>query len=235
MSHLDVAQKVSGESTKQKQAKIAIWGASGHALVVAEIIRLRGKYEIVGYLDSVLPQRKGNSFNGSTVLGGEEELQALLDKGVVHLTIAIGSCSARLKLAEKARSLGFILPTLVHPYSFISSEASIGAGTVINAGVIIQPACRLGNDILMNHNATIGHECVIEDGVHIAPGVALGGRTFVKRGTWVGIGSSVKGSLTIGEGCLIGAGSIVVSDIPDRVVAFGIPAKVVRGAKENEC
>ena len=37
--------------------KLAIWGASNHALVVADIVRLLGDYEIVGFLDSVNPER----------------------------------------------------------------------------------------------------------------------------------------------------------------------------------
>jgi PglD N-terminal domain len=39
--------------------KIVIWGAGGHALVVADIIRLRDDYELVGFLDDVNPERAG--------------------------------------------------------------------------------------------------------------------------------------------------------------------------------
>ena len=33
--------------------KIVIWGASGHTMVVADIIRLRSRYQIVGFLDNI--------------------------------------------------------------------------------------------------------------------------------------------------------------------------------------
>ena len=45
----------------------------------------------------------------------------------------------------------------------------------------------------------------------------------------MGVGSCVIQGINIGKNCFIGAGSVVVSDIPDNVVAYGNPCKVVRG------
>ena len=44
--------------------KIVIWGASGHTLVVADIIRCRGEFQLVGFLDNVNPQRHHTSLTG---------------------------------------------------------------------------------------------------------------------------------------------------------------------------
>ena len=56
---------------------IAIWGASGHALAVSNAVSLCGQYDIIGYLDNLNPNRKGEIFNGKPVLGGLEALAAL--------------------------------------------------------------------------------------------------------------------------------------------------------------
>ena len=49
--------------------------------------------------------------------------------------------------------------------------------------------------------------------------------------TFSGLGSTVRNNINIGEWSLVGAGSVVVKDIPDKVVAFGNPARVVRHKK----
>ena len=51
------------------------------------------------------------------------------------------------------------------------------------------------------------------------------------EGTWIGIGSCVIQGITIGGNSVIGAGSVVVKDIPDGVVAYGNPCKVARENK----
>ena len=54
------------------EKKLVIWGASGHALVVADIIRLGSDYKIVGFLDDVNPSRHNTNFCGALILGGQE-------------------------------------------------------------------------------------------------------------------------------------------------------------------
>ena len=208
--------------------KLVIWGASGHALVVADIIRLQAEYEIIGFLDDVNPDRKNAIFCGSRILGGREQLVRLREQGVDHIILGFGDCNARLKLSKLVRELGFSLATVIHPGATVAVDVSIGAGTVIVAGSVVNPGARIGENVIINTCASVDHECFIEDGVHIAPGVCLGGRVRVGRAAWVGIGSTVKEGVHIGPGSLIGAGAIVLSDIPGGVVAYGVPARIVR-------
>lgn len=214
--------------------KLVIWGASGHALVVANIIRLRGDYEIVGFLDDVNPQRHGASFCGVPILGGQNQLDALKRKGIRHLIFGFGDCEARLMLSELARAKGFSLATAVHPRAIIAANVPIGSGTVIAPGTVVAPGCTIGENVIINTCASVDHECTIGNGAHIAPGVCLGGRVTVGRATLVGIGATVKDRVSIGESCVIGAGAVVISDIPDGIVAYGVPATVKRKVAAND-
>lgn len=207
---------------------LVIWGASGHALVVADIVRLCGEYEIVGFLDDVSLDRQGTKFCGAMLLGGQEQLDKLLQKGVKKIIFAFGNGEARLRLSQLARQKGFELVTAIHPRAIIANDTIIGSGSVIVAGAVINPGAKLGENVIVNTCASVDHECVVEDGVHICPGVHLGGRVSVGRASWIGIGTTVKDRVTIGAGTLIGAGSVVVDDIQENVVAYGVPARVVR-------
>jgi len=208
--------------------KLAIWGASGHAKVVADIIRLRAEYEIVGFLDSINPERCGMEFCGARILGGEEQLDRLLDQGIDHIILGFGDCAARLRLAELATSKGFKLVSAIHPNSIIASDVNILPGTVVAAGAVINSASQIGENVIINTSASVDHDCYIADGAHICPGVHLAGNVKVGRGAWVGIGASVINHISIGSGAYIGAGAVVVKDIPDLMLAYGNPAKVKR-------
>jgi UDP-N-acetylbacillosamine N-acetyltransferase len=208
--------------------KLVIWGASGHALVVADAIRLNGQYEIAGFIDDVHPERSSEQFCGARILGGREQLDILLEQGIIKLILGIGNCRARLELSEFACRKGFQLPTIIHPGAVVASDSSISCGSVILAGAIVNSAARIGDNVIVNTAASVDHECLIEDGVHIGPGVHLGGRVFVGRAAWVGIGATVRDGVTIGAGAMVGAGSVVVNNIPEGVLAYGVPARVVK-------
>lgn len=211
-----------------KTFKIAVLGASGHARVVADLIKLDGRFELVGFLDSISPQRIGENFSGSTILGGEEQLNPLLSKGVSHLAIAIGDCNARLRWADKVRHAGFATPVLTHPTAAITGDVTLGHGTVVMAGAVINAASKLGTDVIVNTGASIDHDCCVEDGVHIAPGARLAGDVKIGKASFIGMGSLVKEKIVIGSDVLVGAGSLVLNNLPSQSVAYGHPARVIR-------
>lgn len=207
---------------------LVIWGASGHALVVADIVRSQGEYEIIGFLDDVDVRRRNTAFCGAKVLGGKEQLTVLPDLGVKHLIVAMGDCEARMKTGELIRESGFELATAIHPRAVVAQNAVVGAGTIVAAGAVINPASIIGENVIVNTSASIDHECVIEDGAHIGPGARLGGRVKVGRATWIGIGAIVKDRVMIGANSILGAGAVLLDDLPNNVIAYGVPARIQR-------
>lgn len=56
-------------------------------------------------------------------------------------------------------------------------------------------------------------------------------KVYIKKGAFIGANAIILPGVTIGECSMIGAGSIVTKNIPDWVVAFGSPAKVIKEIK----
>jgi UDP-N-acetylbacillosamine N-acetyltransferase len=196
--------------------------------VVADILRVANAYEIAGFLDDQHPENAGTSFEDSTILGGRKCLAAQRERGVSHLIVAFGHCAGRLEAARFAVDQGFTLATAIHPRAVIASSARIGAGTVIAANAVVNPNTTIGENVIVNTSASVDHDCVIEDGVHIAPGVHVSGRVRVGAASWIGVGATIVDGCTVGSGSVIGAGAVVVDDIPSGVVAYGVPARLIR-------
>jgi UDP-N-acetylbacillosamine N-acetyltransferase len=209
---------------------LVVWGASGHARVVADIIRLRNEYDIVGFLDDVHPERCGTEFCGARVLGGRETFDDLRRQGVQHVIFGFGDNRARLKLGNLVRAEGFWLATAMHPRATIAADVAVGGGTVVAAGAVINPGTRIGESVIINTCASVDHECLVDDGAHVGPGARLGGKVVIERGAWIGIGATIRDEAVIGAHSIVGAGAVVVANVPARVVAYGVPATVRKAA-----
>lgn len=210
------------------QQRVVIWGASSHAMVVADIIRAAATYEVAGFLDDVNPARHGTEFFGATILGGEEQLDVLRRARVSHLIVGVGHNGARLRLSGVARAKGYSLAEAIHPAAVIARGVPIGEGTAVCAGAIVNPGSVVGENVIIGTGATVDHECVIKDGSLVNMGARLAGRVTVGRASSVEIGAIVARQVTVGDGSVVGAGSVVLHDIPAGVLAYGTPARVVR-------
>ncbi len=199
---------------------LLIWGTSGHAKVVAEIVRLSHSHRIAGFIDDT--HSAPGTFQDLPVYASPSTSLAAC------IIIAVGDCRARLALATRASEAGFVLATAIHPRSIVSAEATLSPGIVVAAGAVINPGCQLGENVIINTGATVDHDCIISEGAHIGPGVHIGGWVAVGRASWLGIGAIIRDRITIGCGSIVGAGAVVIADLPGNVLAYGVPAKFIR-------
>lgn len=191
-------------------------GAGGHAKVIIDILEAND-IKIEGLFDD------------------DTSIKTLMNYPVFHteklkgpLVISVGNNKIRKKIASTA---GIEFRTAIHPSAIISKYVHIDAGTVVMQGAIIQSCTNIGKHCIVNTSVSIDHECMIEDFVHISPHATLCGNVCVGEGTWIGAGVTVIQGIKIGKWSVIGAGSVVTKDVPDNVIAYGSPCKVIR---ENE-
>lgn len=189
-----------------------LYGASGHAKVIIDIIKSQGDV-VEGLVDD---NPNLTELSGIPVLHDVAELSPFI--------VSIGNCKVRKMIAER---LNCEFAMAIHPTAIISPTAIVGEGTVVMQGAIIQTEVKIGKHCIINTKASIDHECLIGDYVHIAPGCTISGDVYIGEGTWVGVGSTIIQGVRIGKNCIIGAGSVIVKDIPDNSKAYGVPCKVI--------
>lgn len=118
--------------------------------------------------------------------------------------------------------------SLVHQTASISSTSSLGFGCIINSLVSIAAHTTLGNFVSVNRNASIGHHTTIEDFVTINPGCNIAGNITIGERTQIGMGANIIDGISIGKNSIIGAGSLVTKNVPDHVMVYGSPAKIIK-------
>lgn len=100
-------------------------------------------------------------------------------------------------------------------------KTDIGAFTYINAryGVEINDYVQVGSHCSIYSVSTIDNKQ---------------GKVLLKKGCRIGTHSVIMPGVTVGEGSIIGAFSFVNIDIPDNVLAYGVPSRVIRSLTEDE-
>ncbi len=213
---------------------LVIYGSGGFAREVLQLVRdinaEAPMWNVLGFLDDATDQEGQPAIHGFPVLGGASWLAA---NAHTHVVLAIGSPSAKKKVAAKVAVAGAPLATLVHPGAWVGEEVEIGAGSVICAGTIVTTDIKIGSSVIINLACTIGHDSTLEDFVTIAPGVNVSGNVIVGEGCDLGTGCSIIQGLHVGGWSIVGAGAVVVRDLARNVTAVGAPAKPIREREEG--
>jgi sugar O-acyltransferase (sialic acid O-acetyltransferase NeuD family) len=134
----------------------------------------------------------------------------------------------RLAASKDASARGFgVLTTIIDPTSTVARSTNVGAGTYVNAGVIIGAASKIGEFVFINRAASIGHHTEIADFASIGPGATILGAVHVGRGTMIGASAVVLPTVKVGSNAAVAAGAVVREDVPDHCLVAGIPARVI--------
>lgn len=102
----------------------------------------------------------------------------------------------------------------------VSSNCSIARGSL--SDTIISDGTKLGTLVHIAHNVEIGRYCTLLDGT------IIGGSTRIGDNCRSGLNCTIKHKLTIGTNVIIQNGASVISNLPDRDIVAGIPARSIK-------
>lgn len=210
---------------------IYILGAGGMARETLNIcIDLGRDNEVVGFLEENC-QRRGDILNEKPI--DDVSILNNLDRNNVKLLCAIGS-PLRKRLIEYTKKLGYEYDTIIHPSVIKSKWVAFGEGSIICAGNIFTSQITIGGYTIVSLDCTISHDVDIGKYTTISPGVHISGKASIGDECFIGTGAVIVDRVSIGRGSYIGAGAVVIEDIPENVLALGVPAKPIRRLSESD-
>jgi len=208
---------------------ILVFGASGHAKVILDIIEQQGCYNVIGLIDSF--KDPGTQLMDYSIIGREDCVPELVATGkVAGGIVAVGHNWLRKTLVQRIREIvpDFVFVNAIHPSARIARTVALGNGVAVMAGVSINPGTRISDFCFLNTNASVDHDNILGDFSCLQPNAATGGNVKIGSCAAISMGAHIIHGVTIGCNAVVGAGSTVLSDIPDLVVAYGTPCRVVR-------
>jgi len=136
--------------------------------------------------------------------------------------------------------------TRVWQFAVVFDGAVIGENCNICAHTLVENGVVVGNNVTVKSGVYLWEGTVVADNVFIGPNATFTNDVMprskvypaafsginIKQGASIGANATILPGVTIGEEAMVGAGAVVVSDVPDRAVVVGNPAKVIRYLSE---
>ena len=154
--------------------KLLILGAGGHGQVIEEVAESmkdnKGQpiYDKIDFLD-----------DGNEKAVGKLEEAALYLNNYDEAFVGIGNNQIRKYYLEVLESLGFSIPTLIHPSAYVSRSA------VIEKGVVIEP------QVIVNANTHISKGTIVSIGAIVDHNVQIGAYSHINAGAICKAGSQI--------------------------------------------
>jgi sugar O-acyltransferase (sialic acid O-acetyltransferase NeuD family) len=200
--------------------QLIIIGAGGHAKAIIDVIRQSNQYHLAGLVAEPPPPGVSEVLR-VPVLGGDEVLQSLYDKGIRLMAIGVGAINRnriRYEIFVKMAERGFGFPRIVHPKAVVEPSAEISDGVQVFGMAFIGSDARVGLGAVINTGVLVSHDCKIGDFAHLTPGVVLAGGVEVGSGALIGMGVTTAVGIKIGEWARIGNGARIIGDVPPHTI-----------------
>jgi|GEM_PF-896740 len=173
------------------------------------------------------------SGTGSGKIDTDEEKRLIIGQGSIIASGAILYWGARL--GEDC---------IIADRAIVREKASLGDRVKIGKFSIVEYEAELADDVSVQGQVLIGERMTIGEGSFIGPHVSTAcdkhmnaisredlQPPHIGRQVRIGENSTLHPGVNIGDGSIVGAGSLIVEDIPPKVVVMAAPARVIKRVK----
>ena len=185
--------------------KVLVYGSRLFGGVVRCLVEDCG-HEFAGFVDDM--------HQGEHVLGTFASVQKSHPPSKYACVNAVGyaDLSARRAVSGRIQEAGYTMPPLVHPRAYVSSASSLGPGTFVMAGALVDCRVTVAENVVIWPGACVSHDC------------RIGANTFLSPNC------TVCGDCRVGNDCFVGAGAVIVShaEVPDRTRIKALERYVTR-------
>jgi sugar O-acyltransferase (sialic acid O-acetyltransferase NeuD family) len=192
----------------ETKPNLVLIGGGGHCVSVIDIIENGNKFNILGILDSNILE---NNILGYKILGDDNLIPELVNENTYFL-ITVGqikSYSTRKKIAEILIENNAKLATIISTLAYVSQHATIGEGSIIMNGALVNAKTTIGKNCIINTKSNVEHGVSIGDFCHISTCAVVNGDSVIGSGTFIGSNATISNDVSIKENSIISAGKFI--------------------------
>ena len=200
-----------------EKENLILIGAGGHAKSCIDVLNSINKFNLKGIIG--LEDELGSHLGKYEIIGVEQNLPKLVNE-IKNAFIAIGqikTAKKRISLFNDLLNIGYQMPSIISPRSYVSPDSKIGIGCIIMHGAIVNAGAEIGDNCIVNTNALIEHDSVIENHCHISTGSIINGSSRIGEGSFIGSGTVVNNNIKVGINSFISSCKNIYNDQPDFV------------------
>jgi len=188
--------------------KIILIGGGGHCKACIDVVEQTEAYQIVGIID--MPEKVGEKTLGYPVIGTDEQIPDFKEKTDEFLITLgqIGLPKQRKDIYEFLKKNSCKLATVISPLAYISQHASIGEGSIVMHGALVNADAKIGNNCIINTKALVEHDAIIEDNCHVATAAIINGGVRLGADSFFGSNAVSKQYISIAKESFIKANSV---------------------------
>ena len=177
--------------------------------------------------------------NFGTIFGDWKDVQILLNSNSDKIS------DSHIKSDRRNSAIPLLdtkfLNCRIEPGAIIRDTAEIGNNCVIMMGAVINLGAVIGESTMIDMNVVVGGRVIIGRHCHVGAGAVLAGvieppsalPVMIGDNVMIGANAVILEGVKVGNNAVIAAGSVVTSDIPDEMVAAGVPAKIIKKRDEK--
>ena len=166
-----------------KGMNLLILGAGSQGPVVKEIAEAIGIFDKIAFLD--------DDPNNKYTIGPLSDVKKLIDCYPMA-TVSLGNSFLREKYMNELETLGYIVPSLIHPTATISPSCQHGRSVVIEARCVVSAGAIIGRGALISGASVIEAEAQIGAFTHIGSAVTVDKNAVVKDYARIPSGTVVR-------------------------------------------
>jgi sugar O-acyltransferase (sialic acid O-acetyltransferase NeuD family) len=206
---------------------LIIIGARGYGREVHDLAKdcsgYNTAYTIKGFLDDKSDALDG--FDNYPEIISSVEAYEIQENDV--FVCALGSVQWKKHYIELILSKGGKFINLVHPTSFINTNAVIGNGVIIFMYSNISNDCVIEDFVTIQGFVGLGHDTKIGKWSHLNTYSFTGGFAVLEEEACLHTRASVLPNVIVRKGATVGASSLAIKNVKEGTTVFGVPAKVL--------
>lgn len=209
---------------------LGIYGSGGAGKEIREIAEQLGRWEKIVFIDDISECGKFKNIDRINFEAFKQEYSIKQSE----IIIGLGEPSYKKMLYDKVIACGYHLINIIHPSAIISPTSHLGKGIVIKAGAVISSDAIIEDNVSIEENAVIAHDAIVHRHSQISALVMVAGYCEIGERTFIAINVPIRDRVKIGGNTIVGIGSAVIRDIPDNVIVYGNPARIISERSEKD-